>query len=297
MKERNGPFEPLDKDECIQKYANAMLTGRRNLILVVLNSPLDNLTFKGGFEYIVYGDGTVGSFYMDGSTVQCGASDSQAVLTASLGFVTCRNSSLYLVKPWERSLAGNWDADYFQWICDSSGDFGKESNCTSKSAWKEHLGAQPWIVAGFEVDHCLSERMPGECSLNVGLPLLLTVAFFNLAKLLAIIAAIRAIKEDPLITIGDAVASFIEERDETTGGMCLWSRKDVIAQGKPQNDSVRGKSHGIGFVNTGTERPDSEERSNMNQYFPVQPARPFLEARRGLHVAVSKDRWVFASFL
>jgi hypothetical protein len=34
--------------------------------------------------------------------------------------------------------------------------------------------------------------------------------------------------EDPLITIGDAVSSFLTSPDHTTRDMCLVSRKDVV---------------------------------------------------------------------
>lgn len=39
------------------------------------------------------------------------------------------------------------------------------------------------------------------------------------------------VKDDPLITMGDAVASFLETRDSMSKNMCLSSIKDIKQQG------------------------------------------------------------------
>lgn len=41
------------------------------------------------------------------------------------------------------------------------------------------------------------------------------------------------IKDDPLITVGDAIQSFLSRPDETTTGMCLVSKADVVAKSLP----------------------------------------------------------------
>ncbi|KAL0261300.1 hypothetical protein SLS55_004997 [Diplodia seriata] len=303
-----GPFERLTRDECIRAYANTMLTARRNLILVTADAPgTANTTFMGGLEYI----GPNGYMFSPpelAPLVSCdGAQASQAVLTPSLGFVSCdSSSSLYAVRPWERPLADNWYADYFQWICYQGGgdrtqaivwedfDEGWASDCTTAAAWKGQLeGAadgKPWTVAGFDVEYCLSERVPEECRLNVALPLLLAVVACNLLKLAAIVAAVWVIEGDPLITIGDAVASFVKERDETTRGMCLWSWEEVVRR-------RRGRDGRELNVVGGDVPGGGTELGVLGRYVPVQSAMPFAAVKKRRREAVGKVRWAFAGFL
>ncbi|OJD38566.1 uncharacterized protein BKCO1_4000234 [Diplodia corticola] len=304
-------FERLDKDECMKHYANAILTGRRNLILVASNSPLDNLTFTGGIEYDLLTAGNYTSMSVSWSDVlhspdvACGPPDSsQAILTQSLRFVSCRsNSSLYAVIPWERPLADNREVDYFQWICYQGGSdpshwITGSSDCAAKAAWKDYLGERTWTVAGFEINHCLSERMPGECSLNVALPLLLSVMCSNVVKLIAIVAAALTIKENPLMTIGDAVASFVRERDETTSGMCNWSWKDVAQREKERSPKVDGSAYGAEIAGISMEQlTRRDESSEINGYLPVQSARPFSASKQRLYEASSKGRWKVSGFM
>ncbi|KAL1638769.1 hypothetical protein SLS58_008583 [Diplodia intermedia] len=307
----DGPFERLTRDECIRSYANTLLTDRRNLILVAAADPLSaNTTFMGGLEYLAP-NGYMLAPPASAPLVSCDAAQpSQAVLTPSLGFVSCagaaNSSSLYAVRPWERPLADNWYADYFQWICYRGGadrtqaivwedfdDEGWASNCTTAAAWKARLGSTtdaPWTVAGFDVEYCLSERVPEECRLNVALPLLLAVVACNLLKLAAVVAAVWAIEGDPLITIGDAVASFVKERDETTLGMCLWSWEEVVRR--------RRGGDGRGPNVVGGDGPGGgTELGVLGRYAPVQSAMPFEAVKKRRREAVGKVRWAFAGFL
>lgn len=287
MEGENGPFKRLDKDECIQKYAKPLLTDRRNFILVTSNSPLDNLTFVASSDMNYITD--LLCLTRPPQTVVCGPQDSHAIMTQSLDLVSCKNSSLYAIKTWVGDFVPNLDGDYFQWICSQNGtalgsmNYGTcgPSNCTAEAAWEKYHGSQRWIVAGFDIDYCLSEEMPGECALNVGLPFLLTVVTCNLVKLLALIAALRTIKEDPLITIGDAMASFIKRPDESSRGLCLWSWTEVVHR-------RHLRSHGVG-INSYYEESSTavmellttrDDNPIPSRYIPVELAQSFSDLRQ-----------------
>jgi hypothetical protein len=85
-----------------------------------------------------------------------------------------------------------------------------------------------------QVKYCLSESFQAPCRLTVANPLLLVVCimctFKTLLCILVLTVGLRRHKEDssPLITPGDAIASFIVRPDPETKGMCTLNQSDVI---------------------------------------------------------------------
>lgn len=79
-----------------------------------------------------------------------------------------------------------------------------------------------------QVDHCLSERFIAPCQVNVSNSLLLIVCVMcTLKSMLCILVLRLGGNEGPLMTPGDAIASFIAIPDEETKGMCTLSMKDL----------------------------------------------------------------------
>ena len=76
------------------------------------------------------------------------------------------------------------------------------------------------------IKYCLSEPAPDQCVLYFNTSIAVMVNSINAAKLLAFIFIFFAIRSPPLLTIGDAVASFLERPDETTRGLGTVSKKD-----------------------------------------------------------------------
>lgn len=137
----------------------------------------------------------------------------------------------------ENSVIGtlHWSYDRIQnsWICGTNVtekmiltplDI-NEYDCTVKDA----LDSLPlWIGEQFlQVDHCLSQRVSDECRLQFSLPIMFVVIFCNIMKLVCILMTLLR-KETTLITMGDALASFLRCEDETTKGMCTVTRKEII---------------------------------------------------------------------
>ena len=78
-----------------------------------------------------------------------------------------------------------------------------------------------------DIEYCLAERskLP-ECSIGFSKDLTLVVITFNSVKVLCLIFALK-ICTSPLITIGDAIASFLEHPDPTTNGFGTHSVKNI----------------------------------------------------------------------
>lgn len=101
------------------------------------------------------------------------------------------------------------------WICNqlSRGGGCHYTPCLQRLS---ELDAQDWRPFGDKIEYCLSQDVPEKCSLALSYPIIIVVIVFNFAKLLLLICTIWICSEQPLITFGDAVSSFLENEDLTT---------------------------------------------------------------------------------
>lgn len=122
--------------------------------------------------------------------------------------------------------------DTYPWICPSSDC---SDPCQSHlhevladaSHWKPRLGRYYEAEADFEVEFCLSQQTPGHCKLQFSLQLVIVVLFINTLKMILMLYVVFGLHETPLMTIGDAIASFLNNEDSTTKGCCLVSKFDI----------------------------------------------------------------------
>ncbi|EXK82470.1 hypothetical protein FOQG_13183 [Fusarium oxysporum f. sp. raphani 54005] len=88
-----------------------------------------------------------------------------------------------------------------------------------------------------KVDYCLSERFHAPCRLSIANPLLLIVCIMCLSKCLlcAYTLKVRSWRsEEPLMTVGDAISSFIAKPDTCTKGMCTLDAEDLHMKPDPE---------------------------------------------------------------
>jgi hypothetical protein len=82
------------------------------------------------------------------------------------------------------------------------------------------------------VNYCYSMPSEEHCKLKFSTTLLFIVVGLNLFKALLMFTCAFTWKTDvPMLTVGDAVASFLERPDETTANMCLLTRDDIWQMG------------------------------------------------------------------
>ncbi|EMD91307.1 hypothetical protein COCC4DRAFT_128640 [Bipolaris maydis ATCC 48331] len=81
--------------------------------------------------------------------------------------------------------------------------------------------------AGHRVRSCLSEATGPTCKLSFSVHLMLIVIAFNVVKIAAILTGLFTLRNDPMLTVGDAVASFLREPDTIAHNMCLVSQQDI----------------------------------------------------------------------
>ncbi|CZR64654.1 uncharacterized protein PAC_14552 [Phialocephala subalpina] len=73
----------------------------------------------------------------------------------------------------------------------------------------------------YEVDYCLSETVPEKCQVLFSVYLMGIVLVCNICKFVAILLTTKAFTNPPLVVLGDAVASFLNDLDPTSEGICL----------------------------------------------------------------------------
>ena len=123
------------------------------------------------------------------------------------------------------------------WMCNPDGR-AKFANFNDSSLYRRYncVDALPkhptnvddWQPFNLPIEHCLSEKVLEACSLQFSLIILLIVIACNLSKTLVMGFMAFRLTWQPLITVGDGVASFLAEPDDTTRGACLLTAK--IAQ-------------------------------------------------------------------
>jgi hypothetical protein len=146
----------------------------------------------------------------------------------------------------------------FEWICNNDG-----ARCSEPCDFR--LGTQrsdvsTWKPFTKEIRYCLSETLEEHCCLQYSVHLAIVVIILNAAKAVMMLYLAFGVKESPLMTVGDAISSFLQESDGHTEGMCLVTKADVR----------KGTRHGNGWT-------------------PL--ARPFIGKRRMRFASASAARW------
>lgn len=122
------------------------------------------------------------------------------------------------------------------------------SNCTTGSAEKNSshwaigysgllpLNSTTWSLRSYSISHCFVEGGPPKlCSLHYNLCLLIIVTAANAIKIGVMIITLLKFNSSPLVTLGDAIASFLQCPDINTRGMCLLGHELFDA---PYNNST-----------------------------------------------------------
>jgi hypothetical protein len=197
-----GAFSELTTRECMDAYSQNFITARGGLF-VVLDIPDNasnstNTTTPAVFDRAA---SWTGSQFCEG--------DRFAWVCDQTGKNACGGSVRAKNKPYEE-MEG-------QTSCDQQYDALVSKNATS---WRP-------MVDDYPVKKCYSEVVDEQCKLQASIHLMSVVLFLNFAKAVIMWLAIKWMRGFPLLTLGDAVASFLDRPDEGTKDMCLVTRKEA----------------------------------------------------------------------
>ncbi|KAF9061623.1 hypothetical protein BDP27DRAFT_1485813 [Rhodocollybia butyracea] len=131
----------------------------------------------------------------------------------------------------------------FGWICGGTGGIQQsfaDSSTPCSTEWTQGINPSNWtmeagiyfdstggddIISGsLPVQYCLSETTASRCQLQFNLPLLAIVVAFNIVKVICMAIVATKMHDNPLVTLGDAIASFSNSPEPLTKEMCLVSQ-------------------------------------------------------------------------
>ncbi|RAH71831.1 uncharacterized protein BO66DRAFT_319050 [Aspergillus aculeatinus CBS 121060] len=104
--------------------------------------------------------------------------------------------------------------------------------------------------------HCLIDESQQHCQLFVSPPIAIAVIICNIVKLTCMALAARVKRKNPLLTTGDALASFLSHPDPTTRGRCLLSRAQMTRGVQPWSQSASSVGHSEGIKMASVARSD-----------------------------------------
>lgn len=120
----------------------------------------------------------------------------------------------------------------YRWQCQSLA-----SDCAPSIYLANATEKKDWKPFGIPVSQCIAERTPESCTLNLSLNFGLVVIACNITKVVCMFWVLRCHKISSLMTIGDAINSFLDDPDQTTCGLCLYSSAKMYLHWEWKRDS------------------------------------------------------------
>lgn len=151
----------------------------------------------------------------------------------------------------------------------------------SNDSWKIHNG--------YIIDHCLASTVKETCKLKIHLTIVGFVVICTIVKLVAMIFTLTTLEDDQFITIGDAIASFLETPDPNTKGGCLAMKIDL------QRSFFRARKYFLGD-NTGKNQPYEFLRLFCLRVETAWESVPNVEVSLRWYQAPSNKRWLICMF-
>ena len=178
------------------------------------------------------------------------------------------------VADYETSVAPITDLDGstpnpFGWICEQ---YMTSSQSCANIISKVQSDIDDWQPFRKPVQYCLSEKIDQHCRLEYSAHLVLVVVLIGLVKTTTMLYIAFGVGDVPMLTIGDAVSSFLSLPDLKTKGMCFLDKR------------LKNFEPSISYK----QRAESGEYSSMGW---SAPPKYFHHRRRRHFTAASGRRW------
>ena len=103
-------------------------------------------------------------------------------------------------------------------------------SCRPSKLTSDVASGHPWRITlargeEVEISGCKSERTAEKCTVQFSLGIMIVVICCNLVKACCMVMAVVRSREPTLVTLGDAMDSFLTIPDPTTIGMCFADRR------------------------------------------------------------------------
>ena len=149
-----------------------------------------------------------------------------------------------------------------------------------------------WPAAG--VQYCLAEETTSSCTIQMSVPIMILVIIFNALKALIFLTAIKTRSFKPLITLGDALASFLEKPDEHTRRLGPVSADEIRARVKDgeQKRRLRRTGHNV-YTPARRVARDSDDSMDRPAILDDEVL-PEVHGRRQWRFGASVARWILS---
>ena len=122
------------------------------------------------------------------------------------------------------------DTSPTDWMCSNSMLYSQ--GCDTGELASMVANGRPWLVTlntgeEVEISGCKSEIANENCKVQLSLGIMIAVICCNLVKTCAMIMTVVRSREPTLVTLGDAIDSFLRIPDSTTRGICFADRRFV----------------------------------------------------------------------
>lgn len=123
---------------------------------------------------------------------------------------------------------------------------------------KDLKAQKSWEVKGETIEYCVAHKVDPHCKLQFSRDILLAVIICNLCKAVVMFCASWFQQEPSLVTTGDAIASWLTCRDETTANQCMANATSIPGNRSytrlPHSDAEIVGDHSPITLNTKTKR-------------------------------------------
>ncbi|KAL8701122.1 MAG: hypothetical protein Q9201_005087 [Fulgogasparrea decipioides] len=190
-------WRQLSASECLKAYSTQYVSSRGD-VLIVQGEPVAPIMVLVSQGLEVQGTST------------------ENALSASGFVMTEKWEPVYKPMP---DYSDPWQYPSYQWSC--SAQFNKTCMVDSNQHYIDH--PLDWTPYGQPVQYCLSEDVHEQCQLNFSVPFAVIVVLSNLAKVLCMLLTVWHYDASALITMGDAIQSFLDRPDPYTQDFCIYS--------------------------------------------------------------------------
>ena len=109
-------------------------------------------------------------------------------------------------------------------------------------------------VLNIPIDYCLSQLVEQKCTIQLSVIIMVIMILCNSFKLCCMVGMLQVMGTTPLVTLGDAVESFVVEKDVTTVNTCLASREYFSKKKWDQDTKMWQPRHHFWFASASSQR-------------------------------------------
>lgn len=116
----------------------------------------------------------------------------------------------------------------YAWMCVWTSSCNSNNLASNANTWTVILWSNGEL--DLAVQYCLSEPMEEHCQMQFSVTIMSIVIICNLLKAVCMLLALIRQRSQPLVTLGDAIQTFLQRADSAIAGICLADKSGFISR-------------------------------------------------------------------